>query len=176
MRQNKPIRIDLQMWSVLCDGGMVRARRAGRASVRRCSTRDFQEDTMGRFGQRLCLSGVIGASLLALGAAGCASEREPISRVQPNAISKHFLIGADLGDPADDPEFRWRNYVVDASVSQSSIGIGSWGHVDRIKWEVTENLLIARKAYAIAAGGNDDKTVGPSPGANGDYVKTNTGT
>ena len=47
----------------------------------------------------------------------------------------------------DDPEFYFRNYVVDGSASQSLVGIGSWSGVDRIRWEITENLLIGRKAY-----------------------------
>ncbi len=56
-------------------------------------------------------------------------------------------------------------------MSQSQIGVGSWGHVDRIKWEITENLLIARKAYQIADG-QDDKGTPPAPG----LKKTNSGT
>ncbi|HEY8076122.1 MAG TPA: hypothetical protein VIF62_18475, partial [Labilithrix sp.] len=87
---------------------------------------------------------------------GCAGERDPIDRVQPNAISKHFFLGNDLRDASDDPQFHWRNYVVDASATQSLVGIGEWGHVDRIRWEITEDQLIARKAYQIADG-EDDK-------------------
>src|SRR5690606_34387358 len=56
----------------------------------------------------------------------CAEERPPINRVGPYALDKSFFIGANLADPADDPEFYWRNYVVDGSMSQSLIGIGSW--------------------------------------------------
>ena len=52
----------------------------------------------------------------------------------------------------DDPEFYWRSYVVDGSASQSLVGIGEWGHIDRVRWEVTEGLLLAHKAYQIADG------------------------
>lgn len=105
------------------------------------------------------------ASTLALAAlvlacatgAGC-KERDPIFRVQDGALPKQFFVGQDLVDPSDDPEFFWRNYVVDGSVSQSLVGIGSWSHVDRVRWEVTEDLLIARKAYQIADG-QDDKGI-----------------
>jgi hypothetical protein len=115
------------------------------------------------------------ALVVAASGSGCASEREPISRVQPNALNKHFFIGEKLGDSADDPEFRWRNYVVGASVSQSLIGVGSWGHVDRIRWEVTENLLIARKAYeSPGSTGGDDRQ--PRPDGTGDFVSTTNGT
>jgi len=123
---------------------------------------------VGSYAGRLLLAAVV---LVAVPGSGCASERDPISRVQPNALNKHFFVGDKLDEASDDPEFRWRNYVVDASVSQSQIGVGSWGHVDRIKWEITEDLLLARKAYAIADG-QDDK--GETPGAG--LKKTNGGT
>src|SRR5262245_32667945 len=85
----------------------------------------------------------------------CAEERPPINRVQPNALSKAFFVGSDLASPADDPEFYWRNYVVDGSASQSLIGIGSWSGVDRVRWEITEDLLLARKAYQVVEGADD---------------------
>jgi hypothetical protein len=85
----------------------------------------------------------------------CASERPPINRVQADALSKDFFVGKRLHDASDDPEFYWRNYVVDASAGQSLIGIGSWSGVDRIRWEITETMLIARKAYQIAKGADD---------------------
>ncbi|MEZ4228040.1 MAG: hypothetical protein R3B89_02675 [Polyangiaceae bacterium] len=96
---------------------------------------------------------------------GCAEERAPIVRVQPNALDKSFFIGEDLAKPADDPEFYWRNFVVDASESQELIGIGSWSGVDRIRWEISETQLIARKSYGISDGG-DDK----GPDGNGTIV------
>lgn len=90
--------------------------------------------------------------LAALAAAGCAEERPPINQVQANALNKHFFVGDDLASRGDDPEFYWRNYVVDAQAGQSLIGVGSWSGVDRVRWEVTEHALIARKAYEIAKG------------------------
>jgi len=95
-------------------------------------------------------------------------EREPIDHVQPGALSKSFFVGSDLTDPSDDPEFYFRNYVVDGSASQSLIGIGTWSGVDRIRWEIDENLLIARKAYQLADG-EDDKAL-PSKTPDGTVV------
>lgn len=95
--------------------------------------------------------GLLCTSLALALLAGCAEERPPINRVQSGALSKSFFVG-QLEDPADDPQFYWRNYVVDASASQSLVGVGSWGGVDRIRWEITEDMLIARKAYQIADG------------------------
>lgn len=94
--------------------------------------------------------GLLGVLLLA--AASCAEERPPIIQVQPNALNKHFFAGDDLSSTGDDPEFYWRNYVVDAQVGQSLIGVGSWSGIDRVRWEITEDALIARKAYQIAKG------------------------
>ncbi len=130
-----------------------------------------------RLASRLALGAIV---MGALGGAGCAAERDPINRVQDNALPKQFFVGEKIDDPADDPEFYWRNYVVDASASQSLIGVGSWGHVDRVRWEVTEDLLIARKAYQIADG-QDNKGVpqkDPQGRAQKDkgYTKTPNGT
>jgi hypothetical protein len=85
-------------------------------------------------------------------ASGCAEERPAINRVQANALSKRFFVGDDLPGAADDPEFYWRNYVVDAAAGQSLVGVGSWSALDRVRWEITERSLIARKAYEIAKG------------------------
>lgn len=111
--------------------------------------------------KRIARLGLLPTLVLALG--GCAEERAPIDRVQPNALSKTFFVGARLDDPGDDPEFYWRNYVVDGSASQSLVGVGSWSGVDRIRWEITENNLIARKAYQIATGADDKGSAKKDP-------------
>src|SRR4051812_42753449 len=103
--------------------------------------------------KRTALAGLLGFFVLGLPA--CAQERPPINRVQANALAKEFFVGAKLADPGDDPEFYWRNYVVDGPVSQSLVGVGSWSGVDRIRWEITENALLARKAYQISKGADD---------------------
>jgi hypothetical protein len=103
--------------------------------------------------KRIARLGLVPLFVLAL--VGCAEERAPITRVQPGALDKHFFVGAKIDDAADDPEFYWRNYVVDGSASQSLIGVGSWSGVDRIRWEITEDLLIGRKAYQISKGADD---------------------
>ena len=88
----------------------------------------------------------LGVSITLAFVLGCAEERKPINKVQANALSKAFFIGVP-GDPKDDPAFFWRNYVVDGSEGQELVGIGSWSAVERVKWEVTENTLFARRAY-----------------------------
>ena len=69
-----------------------------------------------RVASRLAMGALVCAALGGAGV-GCAEERDPINRVQANALPKSFFLGAQIGDPGDDPEFYWRNYVVDASAS-----------------------------------------------------------
>lgn len=105
------------------------------------------------------------ALLLASGAglAGCATERDPISRVQANALSKEFFVGS-LSTPDDDPEFFTRSFVVDGSEAQELVGIGSYSGLERIRWEVTEKLLLARRAYPEGEGATDRGNAGPPDG------------
>ncbi len=90
------------------------------------------------------------ALAVALSASSIVScERDGESRVAyvpHGAVAKEFFVG-NLADPSDDPEFYWRNFVVDGSEAQSLVGIGSWSAVDRIRWEITEDLLVARQAH-----------------------------
>ena len=85
---------------------------------------------------------LVGSACLA---AGCASERDPINRVQPNALPKTFFLGQDLKSPNDDPEFRMKSFTIDSSVNQSAYSIGEFSAVDRIRWDVTEGMLLARR-------------------------------
>mgnify|MGYP005855514111 CR=1 FL=1 len=95
---------------------------------------------LARFG----LLSLAGASALAF---GCAAERDPISRVQPNALPKSFFVGERLDAPDDDPEFRMKSFTIDSSTNQSSYSIGEFTAVDRVLWEITEGMLLARRAY-----------------------------
>ncbi len=110
----------------------------------------------------------LGVLLVVSGIVGCAQQRPPINRVQANALDKHFFVGAKLNDDTDNPEFYWRNYVVGGTASQSLIGVGSWSGIDRIVWQITENELIARKAYEISKGADGHGT--PHRTANGVVV------
>ncbi|MBL8604537.1 MAG: hypothetical protein JNK72_21600 [Myxococcales bacterium] len=84
---------------------------------------------------------------LAAGNADCAQEREPIDRTRPARLDKHFFLGADLRNAQDNPEFYMNNYVVDSSGSNNLVPVATYDDVDRIRWEVQENVLLARKAY-----------------------------
>jgi hypothetical protein len=82
-------------------------------------------------------------------ALGCAQERDPINKVQANALAKSFFVGADLASPDDDPEFYFRATVIDVGYGDGN-GLFTSANaqtVSRIKWQVTEKLLLGRLTY-----------------------------
>jgi hypothetical protein len=94
---------------------------------------------------------VVAAALAALfSIAGCADERAPIDRVQPYALPKAFFIGEDFNSAADDPEFWTQGTLIDVGYGSSQDGLFTSTYaqaVSRIRFEITEDLLIARLAY-----------------------------
>ncbi len=93
---------------------------------------------------------------------GCAQERAPINRVQPYALKKSFFVGEKLVDTADDPEFWARTTVTDVGYGAAQDGLFTSTYaqpLSRVKWQVTQDLLIARLAYERIPG-SDGKGVG----------------
>src|SRR5579872_95496 len=80
---------------------------------------------------------------------GCAQERTPINRVQANALSKHFFVGASLSDTSDDPEFYLGTRIIDEpyGVGQDFWLYQSIGSISRVKWEIQETKLVGRLTY-----------------------------
>jgi hypothetical protein len=112
---------------------------------------------------RATLVGTVG--LLAGGAIGCAEEREPINRVQANALQKSFFVGADLKGDADNPEFWTQGTVVDVGYGAGQDGLFTSTYaqpVSRIKWQITEDLLIGRLSYERIQDSDGKMGVGPS--------------
>jgi len=104
----------------------------------------------------LARTGLVLLSALSTVAVGaCAEERDPIDRTQPGILPKTFFVGKDLRSPTDDPEFRVKAFTVGSTVSQSTQTIGEFTAVDRIKWEITEDLLIGRRSYQEVAGADN---------------------
>jgi len=88
-------------------------------------------------------------------AAGCASERAPINRVQPDALAKSFFVGTDLKGTTDDPEFYKRGTMVDVGYGAGQVGLftSTFGQpVSRVRFEITEDALNARLAYERITG------------------------
>ncbi|HEY4102666.1 MAG TPA: hypothetical protein VGM44_02205 [Polyangiaceae bacterium] len=104
-------------------------------------------------------------ALLALfGLTSCASERAPINRVQANALQKSFFVGANLSDPSDNPEFYYRPTIVnvDYGDSRDELFTASGAQtIARVKFEITEDLLIARLTYQLVSGTTSDGTPNP---------------
>ncbi len=93
------------------------------------------------------------AALVATVSFGCAQERDPINKVQANALAKTFFVGPNLSDPSDDPEFYASTTVVDVPFGvQASVYTGATGSLARIKWEISEKVLNARLTYETVNG------------------------
>ena len=94
------------------------------------------------------LGRLLAAALTALTLFGCAEEREPINRVQPNALEKAFFVGR-LDTDLDDPEFYFRSTIadVDFGATQMALFTPVASSVSRVHWEITEDLLLARLSY-----------------------------
>lgn len=102
------------------------------------------------------------ALLGALVAASCAQQQPPIVRVQPDAIDKSFFVGQDYLGASDDPEFYSQATLVDVGYGAGQDGLFTSTYAQpltRVKWTVTEDLLIARLAYERIQG-SDGKGVG----------------
>ncbi len=98
----------------------------------------------------------------ALFAVACAEEQPPIDRVQPNYFDKSFFVGANLLDTLDDPEFYAQGTLVDVGYGAAQDGLFTSTYaqpLNRIKWSITEDMLIARLAYERISG-SDGKGAG----------------
>src|SRR5689334_21053509 len=98
---------------------------------------------MGAVGLAARLAGLSLLSLAITGAAGCAEERDPINRVQPNALPKAFFVGADYVGSQDDPEFFARASITDVGYGAAQDGLFTSTYAQPtsvIKWEITEDL------------------------------------
>ena len=105
----------------------------------------------------------MGALLLgamAVGNVDCAEERPPIDRVQPMALNKHFFVGGSLSNPSQTIEFYSNNFVVDASVSNGMVPVGTYDDVDRVHWEIQEGVLLVRKSYDYVTGADGRRATG----------------
>src|SRR5262252_5962471 len=115
----------------------------------------------------------LGVAAIAAALVGCAQERAPINRVQPDALDKSFFVGADLQSTADDPEFWKRGTVVDVVYGAGQDGLFTSSYAEplsRIRWEITEDTLNARLSYERITGtdGKGNQYDGVQPKATND--------
>ncbi len=92
----------------------------------------------------------IAAGLLALASGGCGPSvdtGDSHTTVPPDLIDKSFFLGSDLGSTKDDPEFWWQPTVLDPGGPAGVATLFTSGdapQAHRIRWDVTEGLLLAR--------------------------------
>ncbi len=85
------------------------------------------------------------AALAFVAAAGCTQERAPRSFVQPNVIKKADLAGT----------WYYLQTVTDAPPTHSAMFIGLSSELMKIKFDVQENMIFARRAYEHVKGTED---------------------
>lgn len=108
---------------------------------------------------RIGLVAALGLTVAGTGlSAGCAKEVEPISQVQTNYVRKSDLVGTDAKNPT---EWYMRMTVVDVARTNQFAFPGYQDELRRIRWEIQENFIIARKSYELVAG-SDGKGADPS--------------
>jgi len=73
---------------------------------------------------------------------GCANDQKTINRVQPNAVEK----------TAFDGEWYYLQTVVDTPAGTPYTFVGDQSGTRKIKWEIQEDFLIARRSYDLIAG------------------------
>ncbi len=96
--------------------------------------------------------------------AGCSQEQPLVNQVQPNYLDKSFFVGTDYQSASDDPEFYAQGTLVDVGYGAGQDGLFTSTYAQpltRVKWEITEQWLIARLAYERVAG-SDGKGLGKS--------------
>ena len=91
--------------------------------------------------------------LAAIAMQGCPEAREPVDQTQANAILKTTLDG----------EWFFQRTVVDTPYETEFTFVGDQGELERIRWRVEENALIAVRSYERFEGADPDLS------ASGDY-------
>lgn len=88
---------------------------------------------------------------------GCESQ-PPVVRVQPNVTRKSDLVGG---------EWYFLSTVVDTPYSTDFTFVGEQGQLERIEWEIQEQLLVARRSYESIAGADPAGVNGTTDTAGG---------
>ena len=98
---------------------------------------------------------------LLVSSAQCAEERAPINRVQPDFLDKRDLIpteyaaltaGAAPGAltpamRAREPVFHTQTTIIAKPTTGGFVGVTDYSPLEKVRWEVTENVLLARRAF-----------------------------
>jgi hypothetical protein len=101
-----------------------------------------------------------------LSAGGCAGERAAINQVQPDYLDKSDLIPGEYallahGDRPEtitpevlrqEPVFYTQTTMIAKPPSTGFVGLTSYSELQKVRWEVTERLLLARLSYDFVRG------------------------
>jgi hypothetical protein len=82
------------------------------------------------------------ATVTILTVAGCANDQDTVNRVQPNALQKSTLDG----------DWYYLQTVIDTPSSIGYTFVGDQGDIKKIRWEIQEQYLVARRTYEFVAG------------------------
>jgi len=89
-------------------------------------------------GTRLGIVGlIVGAVALVGVSTGCNGERPTVNRVQANAVEKAVFEG----------EWHYLQTVIDTPHTIEWTFVGEQSRLEKIRWEIQEDLLIARRSY-----------------------------
>jgi len=97
-------------------------------------------------------TGLCAVVSVVLAVVGCQEERPPISRVQANALDKAVFQG----------DWYYRQTVIDTPYSAGYTFVGEQGELEKIRWEIQEHYLIARRSYEAIAGAEPEGIDGAS--------------
>ena len=115
--------------------------------------------------RRLGSAVLLGAALATI--IGCAEEQGPINRVEANALPKALFAG----------EWYYGQTVVDVpgTLTVSMVGNTNYSGLHRVRWDIQENWLYARKAYEEVQGAKRAKDGSPVSEDTGEYMGSITG-
>ncbi len=115
-----------------------------------------------QFGKKRAWGVLLGVAACVSLQAGCQAQRDTVNRVQPDYLDKNDLIPNQYAAltttdmvPAQvtakliakEPMFYTQNTLISKPTTTGFTGLTSYSASDKIRWEVTENSLVARQAY-----------------------------
>ena len=102
---------------------------------------------------------MVALCLAAFAVQGCAEERDPINRVQPDALAKSFFVGDDLINDKDNPDFYANGTLLDIQLSTQTPLVApsdTLSPAEGLEWETPTSGLtvdtVAPDSQANAAG------------------------
>ncbi len=98
----------------------------------------------------VAFAGAIASLCLSLVTVSCNEAGPAVNRVQPNVVDKAVFDG----------EFYMTQTVIDAPYGVNFTFVGDQSELEKIRWEIQEHYLIARRSYQQIAGAETDAITG----------------